>query len=58
MQELDQTQQFIITMSKIKARTIATLLEEFANSEGEGLLPSNKRQAWNLAQTLRFEAQN
>lgn len=42
-----------IAISTVKAETIARLLEEFANSAGEGELPSNKRQAWNLAQELR-----
>ena len=42
-----------ITISKVKAETIARLLEEFANSAGEGELPSNKRQAWNIAQNLK-----
>jgi hypothetical protein len=47
-----------ITIAGVKAHTIARLLEEFANSKGEGLLPSNKRQAWNIAQDLKKEAGN
>lgn len=42
-----------IAIPTVKAETIARLLEEYANSEGEGVLPSNKRQAWNLAQELK-----
>jgi hypothetical protein len=42
-----------LTIAGVKAVTIAQLLEEFANSKGEGLLPSNKRMAWNIAQDLR-----
>jgi hypothetical protein len=45
-----------ISIAGVKAITIARLLEEYANSEGEGVLPSNKRQAWNIAQDLRKEA--
>ena len=43
-----------ITIASVRALTIATLLEEYANSEGDGTLPTSKRQAWNLAQTLKF----
>jgi hypothetical protein len=43
-----------ITIASVRALTIATLLEEYANSKGEGALPTSKRQAWNLAQTLKF----
>jgi hypothetical protein len=42
-----------ILIQDIRAVTIAQILEEYANSKGEGLLPSNKRQAWNIAQDLR-----
>ena len=42
-----------ILIQDVRAVTIAQILEEYANSEGEGLLPSNKRQAWNIAQDLR-----
>jgi hypothetical protein len=42
-----------ITLSGVKALTIAGLLEQFANSAGEAELPSQKRQAWNIAQDLR-----
>ena len=45
-----------ITIAGVKAHTIARLLEEYANSEGEGKLPSSKRQAWNIAQDLKKEA--
>lgn len=45
-----------ISIAGVKAITIARLLEEYANSEGEGVLPSSKRQAWNIAQDLRKEA--
>jgi len=47
-----------LTITGVKALTIARLLEDYANSEGEGLLPSNKRQAWNIAQDLRQKAKN
>ena len=43
-----------ITIASVRALTIATLLEEYANSKDEGAYPWNKRQAWNIAQTLRF----
>jgi hypothetical protein len=43
-----------ITIASVRALTIARLLEEYANSKDEGELPTNKRQAWNLAQTLKF----
>jgi len=46
-----------ITIAGVRAQTIAKLLEEFANSEGEGNLPSNKRQAWKIAQDLKKEAE-
>jgi len=45
-----------ITIAGVRAQTIAQLLEEFANSQGEGNLPSTKRQAWNIAQDLKKEA--
>ena len=45
-----------ISIAGVKAITIARLLEEYANSEGEGALPTSKRQAWNIAQDLRKEA--
>jgi len=44
-----------ITIAGVKAMTIARLLEEYANSEGEGALPTSKRQAWNIAQDLKEE---
>jgi len=47
-----------ISIAGVKAHTIARLLEEYANSEGEGKLPSSKRQAWNIAQDLKKEAGN
>ncbi len=37
----------------VRLITIANLLEDYANSSGEGLLPSYKREAWNIAQDLR-----
>jgi hypothetical protein len=43
-----------ITIASVRALTIAGLLEQFANSNCEAELPSQKRQAWNIAQTLRF----
>lgn len=43
-----------ITIPSVRALTIATLLEEYANSEHEGTYPWSKRQAWNIAQHLRF----
>jgi hypothetical protein len=46
-----------ITIAGVRAYTIARLLEEYANSEGEGKLPSSKRQAWNIAQNLKKEAE-
>jgi hypothetical protein len=42
-----------ILIQDVRAITIANLLEDYANSEGDGLLPSYKRQAWNIAQDLR-----
>ncbi len=42
-----------LTIPTVKAITIAKLLEEYAHSIGEGELPSNKRQAWNIAQDLK-----
>ena len=42
-----------ILIQNVRAITIANLLEDYANSEGDGLLPSYKRQAWNIAQDLR-----
>ena len=45
-----------ILIAGVKAYTIARLLEEYANSEGEGALPTSKRQAWNIAQDLKEEA--
>ena len=42
-----------ISIAGVKALTIARLLEEYANSEGEGALPTSKRQAWNIAQDLK-----
>ena len=44
-----------ILVAKVRALTIANLLEEYANSIGEGVLPSSKRQAWNIAQNLRSQ---
>jgi hypothetical protein len=44
-----------ISIAGAKALTIARLLEEYANSEGEGALPTSKRQAWNIAQDLKKE---
>ncbi len=44
-----------LTIAGVKAMTIARLLEEYANSEGEGALPTSKRQAWNIAQDLKEE---
>lgn len=46
-----------ITIASVKALTIAKLLEEYANSKGEGAYPSNKRQAWNIAQDLRLKTE-
>ena len=42
-----------ILIQDIRAVTIAQLLEDYANLEGEGLLPSYKQEAWNIAQDLR-----
>lgn len=42
-----------LTIAGVKAMTIARLLEEYANSRGEGALPTSKRQAWNIAQDLK-----
>jgi hypothetical protein len=42
-----------ILIQDVRAITIANLLEDYANSEGEGLLPSYKQEAWNIAQDLR-----
>lgn len=42
-----------ILIAKVRAITIANLLQEYANSAGEGELPSSKRQAWNIAQHLK-----
>jgi hypothetical protein len=42
-----------ITVSGVKILTIAKLLEEYANSEGEGAYPWSKRQAWNISQDLK-----
>jgi hypothetical protein len=47
-----------ISIAGVKAHTIAGLLEQFANSECEAELPSQKRQAWNIAQDLKKEAGN
>ena len=41
-----------LTIAGVKAMTIAQLLEEYANSEAEGALPTSKRQAWNIAKDL------
>ena len=46
-----------ITIASVKALTIATLLEEYANSKGEGAYPFSKRQAWNIAQDLRLKTE-
>jgi hypothetical protein len=49
-------QQFIkdeIELSGVRALTIARLLEEYANSAGEGATLTSKREAWNVAQGLR-----
>jgi len=46
-----------ITIVSVKALTIANLLEQFANSNCEAELPSQKRQAWNLAQDLKLKTQ-
>jgi hypothetical protein len=47
-----------IIIPNVRAITIANLLEDYANSEGEGLLPSYKREAWNIAQDLREKVKN
>ena len=47
-----------ILIQNVRAITIANLLEDYANSEGDGLLPSYKRQAWNIAQDLRDKVKN
>ena len=44
-----------ITISGVRALTIARLLEEYANSTGEGATLTSKREAWNVAQRLREE---
>jgi hypothetical protein len=41
------------SIPNVRLITIANLLEDYANSSGEGLLPSYKREAWNIAQDLR-----
>jgi len=45
-----------ILVAGVRIYTIAKLLEEYANSEGQGNLPSSKRQAWKIAQELKKEA--
>jgi hypothetical protein len=45
-----------ISIAGVKAHTIAQLLEEYANSKGEGATPFSKRQAWNIAQDLKAKA--
>jgi len=47
-----------ITIAGVKALTIARLLEEYANSKGEGALPTSKRQAWNIAQNLKADVKD
>ncbi|ANH49395.1 hypothetical protein uvFWCGRAMDCOMC440_032 [Freshwater phage uvFW-CGR-AMD-COM-C440] len=43
-----------IIIPSVRALTIATLLEEYAHSfEGNGALPTSKRQAWLIAQDLK-----
>jgi len=46
-----------ITIASVRALTIAGLLEQFANSNCEAELPSQKRQAWNIAQDLRLKTE-
>jgi hypothetical protein len=46
-----------ITIASVRALTIAKLLEEYANSEAEGALPTSKREAWNVAQYLRLKTE-
>ena len=47
-----------ILIQNVRVITIANLLEDYANSAGEGLLPSYKREAWNIAQDLRKRVRN
>lgn len=44
-----------ITISGVRVMTLARLLEEYANSEGEGATLTSKREAWYMAQRLREE---
>jgi hypothetical protein len=42
-----------IEISGVRAMTITRLLEEYANSKGEGATLTSKREAWNIAQSLK-----
>jgi len=42
-----------IEISGVRAMTITRLLEEYANSKGEGATLTSKREAWNIAQGLK-----
>jgi hypothetical protein len=42
-----------IEISGVRVMTIARLLEEYANSKGEGATLTSKREAWNVAQGLK-----
>ena len=42
-----------IEISGVRVMTIARLLEEYANSKNEGATLTSKREAWNVAQSLK-----